>query len=322
MRPQRSTLRLVFVLWLVAMAPDLLTAASRLESEETAMDSIILDGIPISIEGQVIFDTLETFRKGRNGEDAWTLQGQGASVWRCGPVQESGFMHLEEVLQRAAGQSWTGMSSGRLNELGWTLEASGRSVWSPWPSAALRPVIGLALSKGAAMDQLASIDPGDSIVGWIPRSADAVDAITFERYPLGVELDTLTFAVERNWRAAALGGFEWCWSIGKRSSSEVRLGAGAVFWLNPACWSITSLGAVDLEREGLAHRVQTKMNQWSTWVGVSYAQAAIQQRAWRKQPKGKGTLADRLGWQMSLRWWPEGFWIGAGLSVKMPSSRN
>lgn len=322
MRPRRSTFSLVFVLWWVATWSSLSTSAVGFESQEAFKDSIILDGVPISIEGQVIFDTLETPRNREKGEDAWTLQGQGSSVWRTGLAQESGFMHLEEMLQRATGNSWTGMSSGRVNEFGWTLEASGRSVWSPTPSADLRPLIGLALSKGASVEQLSSIDSGDSIVGWVPRSSDAVDAITFERYPLGVELDTLTFTVKRNWRVVALGGLEWCWSFVNGGSSEFRLGTGVMFWLDPARWSTTSLGEVDLDREGLAHRVQTNLNHWSPWVGVSFAQAAVQHPAWRKQPRGKATLADRLGWQMSLRWWPEGFWLSAGLGFKMPSGRN
>lgn len=288
---------LIAVAWfsgLCAMASDVL------------QDTIIVDGQAIQVESEVVFDTL---RQRNSRQTAFTLTAGPAIMWRSMPASFERFSGVSDVVSRSVG-TMAGGGSDVVAEIGWRLD-----VAAPVVAGAVRPIFSFDAIQSAKVVGLEGITAGDSIVGWLSGGPGSVQAVTWERYPIGIETDTLTFAVEAPWRFALSAGAVGSWSVGARENAEIRLGAGALWRLRPAAWDIQRLGRVEVPRSDAAQETLTPAPRLSPFLVLTFVQGATLS-PWRRRPSPRDTFADRVGWQMDVRFWSGGWAASAGIALK------
>lgn len=276
-------------------------------ASEVLQDTIIVDGQVIQVDSEVIFDTL---RQHHSRQTAFTLTAGPAIMWRSTPASFERFSGVSDVVSRSVG-TMAGGGRDVVSEIGWRLD-----VAAPLVAGAFRPIFSLDAIRSAKVVGLEGITAGDSIVGWLSGGPGTVQAVTWERYPIGIETDTLTFAVETPWRFALSAGAAGTWSLGARENAEIRIGAGALWRMRPAAWDIQRLARVEVPRSDAAQETLTPAPRLSPFLVLTFVQGATLS-PWHRRPRARDAFADRVGWQMEVRFWSGGWAAAAGIALKL-----
>lgn len=272
-----------------------------------AQDTIIVDGQVIQVESEVVFDTLR--HRDPSRQTAFTLTAGPAFIWRSTPASLERFSNVSEIVSRAAG-TMAGASNDVVSEVGWRLDLA-----APLVVGKIRPMLTFDAIRSAKVVGLDGITAADSIVGWLSGAPGTVQAVTWERYPIGIETDTLTFAVENPWRFALQAGAAGAWSLGARENAELRIGAGGLWRLRSDAWEIQRLGRVEVPRSDAAQETLAPAPTLSPFLVLAFTQGATL-TSWRRRPGTRDELADRIGWQIDVRFWPGGWSGAAGIALK------
>lgn len=293
-----------FILFVVALQG---VCGLRASAMELVKDTIILDGQIIQVDSEVVFDTL---RRHPERQTAWFLTTSATSMWRNTPASSERFSGVADVVARAPG-TMAGGGNDWVSEVGWRLE-----VAAPVVGERIRPFFSFDAMRSARVVELDGITAADSIVGWLAAEPGMVEAVTWERYPIGIETDTLSFAVETPWRFAVSLGAAGCWSLGAREHAELRIGAGGFLRLRPQAWEIQRLGRVEVPRPDAAQETLVPASMASPFLSLAFTQGATTS-SWRRRPGSNGDFADRVGWQIDARFWSGGWWGAVGICLKL-----
>lgn len=272
-----------------------------------SQDTIIVDGQVIQVESEVVFDTLR--QRDLSRQTAYTITLGPAIMWRSTPASLERYSSVSEVVSRAAG-TMAGASSDVVSEIGWRLD-----VAAPLLAGRIRPMLTIDAIRSAKVVGLDGITAADSIVGWLSGGPGSVQAVTWERYPIGIETDTLIFAVETPWRFVLSAGAAGSWSLGARENAELRIGAGGLWRLRSEAWDIQRLGRVEVPRSDAAQETLAPAPTLSPFLVIAFTQGATL-TSWRRRPGARDELADRIGWQIDVRFWPGGWSGAAGIALK------
>ena len=266
-------------------------------------DSLIIDGRPVKIAGAVQWDTL--------GADP----GRVEAMFLMGSIElnsfdlpselPSGFAALTSVVGAPVTRDLSALST-RPRTLGPSLEWMGAGwAMASLGDARIRPVLRLTRSQMPAIDALEMGAAADSVIGFLPgMSGASVRAVTWERYPLGIETDTISYALQMHSRVhIALGGMIG-WPMAARDAGEFTLGAGVTGTLGEPV-ATTWLGTPDPYREGPAFQTATEARRLQPWIAAGFMQGATA-RSLRQMPGQSMGFADRVGWQVQARWQPQG----------------
>lgn len=276
-------------------------------------DSLIIDGRPVKIAGTVEWDTL--------GPDP----GRGEAMFLMGSIALNSFDIPSDVpwdfaaLTSIVGAPVTrdlSALSARPRTLGPSLEWMGAG-WTTKSlgDARFRPVLRFKWSQMPAISDLETRAAADSVIGFLPgMSGTSVRAVTWERYPLGIETDTISYDLEFHGRATLALGAMMGWSMAARDAGEFMLGAGITGTLG-APVATTWLGSPDPYRESPALQTATEAHRLQPWIAAGFMQGATA-RSLRRRPGQSMGFADRVGWQVQARWQPQGMSARFGFFYK------
>lgn len=245
---------------------------------EGARDSIFIDGRVIRVQASVELDTVSRPRRWQFG---WNVPGpderrpikrrvpawNSLAAWNRVAVGEGEMQRLEPFARGVpavgGGVAWTHVAP-RPGHRAWGLGGQIQAQWQPSTTFA---------------DALP-----DSLIGFLPAGNGTVQAVTFERFDLGVETDTVDIGLVTGtaWSVAAAGLLR----VELRPSTSMTVSFGLERWSKPR--TTVRVAAPDLD--GLPVREQSAED--GTWQPA--ARLAVD-HFW-----GRGPSAFRGRWGLGV----------------------
>ena len=277
----------------------MLFLGSMVLRSEVLLDSIRLDGKILLIDAQVRFDSTD-FRKegGSSSSRTRDLSRRGRSSYFIAHV---GLGVPEVQASGSSVASWTRQSLP-------VYSLGGGTVWPAWtkrttPAGALESLWSVDRLDRVALDLNAL---PDSLIGFVQsEETRGLEGVVYERFPIGVETDTVPIAIVSSalWRASFQIGWTSTWHT--HWSWHAAIGASVLLMPEEAM----RLYAPDLAREQPVAVAERLSGQLIPLVDVSIHRRLTSSRAYVDSPFTIGLHARLQSgaqfWMgLQMRWYP------------------